>query len=491
MGNIMTTTVIKNASWVVAWDDAAGSHQYLKNTDVVFQGGRMTQVGGSFDRAADTVIHGEGLMVMPGLIDTHSHPMSEIVGRGFSEDVGNPKLGMSGLYDYMPAYGPVADGYLSAAEATYCELLLSGVTTLADLSVPYDGWVDLMAQSGLRSFVSPMFRSARWYTENGHEVKYQWAEDGGAAAFGRALKTIDKAMAHPSGRLSAIMTPSQIETCTPELFAQAKDAARERGIRVQTHAAQSMVEFNEITRRHGMTPIQWLRELDLLGPEFIIAHGIFLDTHSWVTWGSRDDLDILAESGSHIAHCPNVFFKHGIMLESFAEYRKRGINIGLGTDTFPHNIIEEMRLAGMLSRVATRRVEQSTSSQIFDAATIGGATLLGRDDIGRLKVGAKADLVLVDINHPAMRPVRDPVRSLIFTAADRAVRDVYIDGNLVVGYGKVLTMDHTKALDQLDGIRTRAEQKVPELDWGGRSGEQMSPLTFPVSKSQNDQCSPE
>jgi len=207
--------VIKNASWVVAWDDEAGSHHYLKNADVVFQGGRMTQVGGSFDGAADTVIHGEGLMIMPGLIDIHSHPMSEIVGRGFSEDVGNPKLGMSGLYDYMTAYEPAADGYRSAAEATYCELLLSGVTTLADLSVPYEGWVDegwvdLMAQSGLRGFVSPMFRSARWYTENGHEVKYQWDEDGGAAAFGRALKTIDKAMAHPSGRLSAIMTPSQI-----------------------------------------------------------------------------------------------------------------------------------------------------------------------------------------------------------------------------------------------------------------------------------------
>ena len=478
---MMTTTLIKNASWIVGWNEATGSHQYLNNGDVAFRGGQLIQVGGSFEEKADNVIPGEGLMVMPGLINVHSHPMSEIVSRGFSEDVGNPKLGMSGLYDYMPVYGPEADGYLPAAEATYCELLLSGVTTLADLSVPYSGWVELMAQSGLRGYVSPMFRSARWYSDNGYVVKYEWSEDGGMGAFERALKTVDQALSHPSGRLNAIVTPSQIETCTPELFARAKDAARERGIRLQTHAAQSTVEFNEITRRHGMTPIQWLQELDMLGPEFIIAHSIFLDTHSWINWGSRDDLNILADSGSHVAHCPNVFFKHGIMLESFAEYRDCGINIGIGTDTFPHNMIEEMRVAAMLSRVATQRVERSTSSQVFETATIGGAELLGREDIGRLKIGAKADLVLVDTNHVAMRPLRDPLRSLIFTAAERAVRDVYIDGNLVVSEGRVLTLDHQKALDQLDGIRQRAEQKVPELDWGGLSGEEKSPLVFPVA----------
>jgi len=476
----MTITLIQNASWIVSWDENTASHNYTRNGDVAFQDGTIIHVGNKYGGPVDTVVSGEGLMVMPGLVNTHSHPMSEIVSRGFSEDVGNPKLGMSGLYDYMPVYGPVEGDYNAAAEATYCELLLSGVTTLVDLSIPYPGWVELMVQSGLRSYVAPMFRSARWYSDNGYEVKYDWAEDGGIAAFNNALNTVDQALSDSTGRLNAIMTPSQIETCTPDLFNRAKDAARERNIRMQTHAAQSIVEFNEITKRHGITPIQYLKQLNLLGPDFIIAHGIFLDTHSWITWGSREDLDILADSGSHIAHCPNVFFKHGIMLESFAEYRKRGINIGIGTDTFPHNMIEEMRVGAMLSRVATRRVEESTSNEIFTAATIGGANLLGRDDIGRLKAGAKADLVLVDLGQPGMRPLRDPVRSLIFTAADRAVRDVYIDGNLVVKGGKVLTLDPQVALSELDDIRYRAEKRVPDLDWGGRTAEQISPLSFPL-----------
>ena len=105
---------------------------------------------------------------------------------------------------------------------------------------------------------------------------------------------------------------------------------------------------------------------------------------------------------------------------------------------------------------------------------------MGRDDIGRLAVGAKADLVLVDLKHPAMRPLRDPLRSLIFTAAERAVRDVYVGGQQVVRDGRVSTLDSAGALDRLDEVRRRAEARVPERDWAGRTGEELSPLSLPV-----------
>jgi cytosine/adenosine deaminase-related metal-dependent hydrolase len=479
------TTVIRNAAWLVAWDGMApGSGQrYMNDADLAFRGETIVHLGPGYDGPVGRELDGAGLCVLPGLIDVHAHPMSEPLSKGFSEDAGNPRLGWSGLYDVMPAYGPDEAGMRDCAEAAYAELLLSGVTTLVDLSVSYGGWLELAAQSGLRAVLAPMFRSARWYTDNGHEVKYDWSEDGGAAAFAGALAVVDRALDHESGRLGAMITPSQVDTCTPELLRRAKAAAEERAVPLHTHAAQSLVEFREMTRRHGLTPIQWLETLGVLGPGTIIAHAIFLDDHSWITWGTKRDLDILAQSGAAVAHCPNNFLRHGILLESFARYRAAGIDIGIGTDTYPHNMIEELRLAALLGRVPPRSLVGATTAEVFEAATLGGARLLGRDDIGRLAVGAKADLVLVDLEHPAMRPVRDPLRSLVFSAAERAVRDVYVGGEQVVRDGRVLTLDRAGALDRLDGVRRRAEARVPERDWAGRSGEELSPLALPVMEA--------
>nr|NIS43046.1 amidohydrolase family protein [Desulfuromonadales bacterium] len=258
-------------------------------------------------------------------------------------------------------------------------------------------------------------------------------------------------------------------------------AARERKVPLQIHASQSLVEFQEITRRHGMTPLQWLASLGLLGPDTIIAHCIFIDSHSWIYWGERDDFQRLVESGAAVAHCPNVFVRHGMLLESFARYRQAGIRLGIGTDTFPHNMLEEMRLACLLSRIPERRVEGSTTADVFAAATLGGAQALGREDIGRLAPGAKADLVLVDLDTPTMQPLRDPLRSLIFAAADRAVRDVYVDGRQVVRGGEVVTLDLTDALERLEGLRQKAESEVSAKHWSGGSGHEVAPLTLPLA----------
>ena len=477
------TTVIRNAAWLVAWDPVTGGHRYLKDADLAFQGETIAYLGPHYDGPAAREIDGAGLCVLPGLIDVHAHPMSEPLSKGFSEDAGNPRLGWSGLYEFMPAYGPEPADMHDCAEVAYAELLLSGVTTLVDLSVPYPGWLELAARSGLRAVLAPMFRSARWYTDNGHEVKYEWSEDGGATAFAAALEVVDRALGHDSGRLGAMITPAQVDTCTPELLQRAKTAAEERGVRFHIHAAQSLVEFREMTRRHGLTPIQWLESLGVLGPATIIAHAIFLDDHSWITWGTDRDLDVLAGSGASVAHCPVNFVRRGILLESFARYRAAGIDIGIGTDTYPHNMIEELRLAAVLARVPARGLTGATTGAIFEAATLGGARLLGRDDIGRLAVGAKADLVLVDLANPAMRPLRDPLRSLIFTAAERAVRDVYVGGQQVVRDGCVSTLDSAGALDRLDEVRRRAEDRVPERDWAGRTGEELSPLSLPVMEA--------
>ena len=474
------TTLIKNAAWAVAWDAARGGHRYLKDADIAFAGNKIAFVGTRYGGKADEVIDGRALMVMPGLVNIHSHPYSEPLSKGFSEDGGNPRMGLSGLYDFMPAYGPDESGKLACAEVAYAELLRSGVTTLVDISSPYDGWLDLIAKSGLRGVLAPGFRSARWYTANGREVRYEWNADGGKGAMEKALELVDQALNHPTGRLSAMIMPAQVDTCTPKLLRAAKAAAEERGATLQIHASQSIVEFNEMTRRHGVTSLQWLDSLGMLGPNTIVSHAIFLDSHSWIRWGTRKDLDILARTGASVAHCPTVFVRHGMLLEHFNRYREAGINLGIGTDTFPHNMLEEMRMAALCGRAASRQLEIVQTGDVFHAATVGGAKALGRDDIGRLAVGAKADLVLIDLDQPTMKPVRDPLRSLVHSAADRAVKDVYVAGIKVVADGRVLTLDYEGAAERLVAAAAKAEAAVPNLDWAKRTGRELSPLSFPL-----------
>jgi cytosine/adenosine deaminase-related metal-dependent hydrolase len=474
----MATTVVRDCDWIVAWID--GAHTYLRGGDVAWQDGVLAQVGGRWQGAADTAVSGRGRLVMPGLVDLHSHPSLEPAYRGVREEHGVRGHYMSGLYERSCAFWPDEAGQKAAAEVAYCELLLSGVTALADLSGPYDGWIELMARSGLRGFVAPWFASARWKLENDHDLQFTWAKDDGRAAFDRALALADEAGRHPSGRLSGVIFPAQIETCSPTLLKDAMAAALARKLPITTHASQSVNEFLEIVKRTGKTPVQYAADLGILHPSMTLAHCIFIDDHSWLHWRTHNDVALLAETGTSIAHCPTPFARYGAMLEDFGRYRRAGINLGVGTDTTPHNMIEEIRWAVILCKTASGDVHGTKLSDVFHAATVGGAKALLRDDIGRLAPGCRADLVLVDIDEPWMQPARDPLRSLVFHAADRAVRDVFVDGTQVVRDRTVLTLDRALALAQLAEAQARMLEAAPSRDYAHRRAEEIAPLTFPV-----------
>ena len=342
-----TTTVIRNADVVVAWDASAGQHTYLGGADIAYSGGTLTFVGRGYDGAADEVVDGAGLMVMPGLVNIHSHPSSEPMNKGFTDEVGSPGLYNSSLYEYLPIFRPDAEAVPSCVRVALSELLLSGVTTVADLSMAHPGWLDLLAESGMRVCVAPMFRSARWYTKNGHLVEYEWSETAGEKAMEEALRLVERAEQHECGRLFGMVVPAQIDTVAPGLLKESSQEARARGLSWQIHAAQSVVEFHEITRRHGLTPIGWLDSLGVLNDRAIIGHGIFLDHHPSTPWHTDTDLKRLAETGTTVAHCPTVFARRGVTLKHFGRYKRSGVNMGLGTDTYPHNMLDEMRLVGL------------------------------------------------------------------------------------------------------------------------------------------------
>jgi 5-methylthioadenosine/S-adenosylhomocysteine deaminase len=477
----MPTTVIRNADWMVAWDETAKRQVFRRGVDLAFDGDTIRFVGKGYAGAADRTIDGKDCFVLPGLINIHSHPEHEPAYRGIREEHGLPGMYMTGLFERSQAYSASDDAFRGAsAEFAYCELLKSGVTSLVDISPAWDGWVELMAKSGLRSFLAPGFASARWRLENDHTLAYDWDEARGKTRFAAALKLIDGLAKHPSGRLSGVVSPSQIDTCTESLLRDAHAAARERKLPFTVHCAQAVNEVQEMLHRHGKTSIQWAHELGLLARGTILGHALFIDTHSWIRWHSKRDLAILAETGSAVAHCPSPFVRYGHVMENLGDYLRAGVTVGLGTDVSPHNLIEEMRKAAVLARVAARDIRAVSTADILHAATVGGATALMRDDLGRLAPGKKADLAIVDLKHPHMMPARDPLRSLVYHAADRAVRDVFVDGKQVVEAGKVLTMDQAAAGERLTEAQLRMMEEVPQHDYLKRRADQITPLSLPL-----------
>ncbi len=477
----MTTTVIRDCAWIVAWDPVAGTHVYHQGGDVAFRDGDLTQVGGRHDGPADNEIDGRHRMVMPGLVNLHAHPMGGSLDKGTFDEVGAPAQYGHALYHLSPLLEDDAEGIAANTRLALAELMLSGVTTVTDLGRARDGWLDLMADTGIRAVIGAGFREARWVDVGGHRVDYAWDAEAGRRAYETAVATLEEVERHPSGRLSPMMTPSQVETVSPDLLREAHALATERGWKFQVHAAQTMVEVHEMLRRHGMGAVRFLDSLGILDERVILGHAIYLDHHDWNPLRTSDEVAILAERGVTVAHCPTVFGRTGMTLQTFGRYARAGIRLGIGTDSFPHNMLEEMRHVGYFARITAGDVHDHTTTQVFDAATVGGADALGRPDLGRLAVGAKADLVLVDVTHPAMRPAREPIRSLIIQAADRAVTDVYVDGRQVVRDGRCVHIDLETEAALVEEAQARALARVPGLDAEGRSIDTIAPRVYPLA----------
>jgi cytosine/adenosine deaminase-related metal-dependent hydrolase len=139
-----------------------------------------------------------------------------------------------------------------------------------------------------------------------------------------------------------------------------------------------------------------------------------------------------------------------------------------------------MRLASLLGRITSRSVHSVSSADVLHAATVAGAAAVQDSEIGRLSTGSKADIVLVDLDHPLMQPIRDPLRGLLYGAADRAVRDVFVDGRLIMQSGKPLFLDFESAAAELRLAQERMLAGAPKLDFLSRTADEIVPLSLPV-----------
>jgi len=471
----MSRLLFKDISVLVAWNEAAQAHETRENVNLLVDGSVISSIGKDVGDPDATVISARGKLVLPGFVNIHTHPAHEPLNKGLSEEVGTPTMGMSSLYEFLHLMNADPDTHRAAALLAIWEMLKSGVTTFVDYSPPRPNWLADVAGTGIRTVVGPMFRDGRWKMTASDRVDYLWDPGAGKDAYDHALSILDAAAAHPSGKLSGMMAPAQIDTCTPELLELCADEARRRKIPIQIHAAQSVVEFDAIWSRHGVTPIKWLANTGMLAPDLIIGHAIYLDQHSRIQRPPYADMELLAQSGASVAHCPIQFGRRGNTLENFGLYRRNGINVAIGTDTYPHNFLEEMRWASVLSRVSARDVRSTSLTDIFRAGTVGGADALGRKDIGRLAPGMAADLVMADLNHPMMMPTRDPVSALLYSALDRAVTDVFVGGDHIVRDGEVLTIDIGAVLAQVREGYAHAVEKIPQQDYASRTIEDIAP----------------
>jgi len=167
-------------------------------------------------------------------------------------------------------------------------------------------------------------------------------------------------------------------------------------------------------------------------------------------------------------------------MQSYPRYLKAGVNVALGTDTFPQDMLHEMRVAATLGKVADGDARVATARDVFTSATLGGARALGREDLGRIAPGARADLVLVRLDSLGMAPVRDPLRNLVYSATREDVETVLVDGRVVLEGGRVPGVDEARLARDVQAAAERLWAQTGARDWAGRGPDEISPPSCPA-----------
>ena len=454
-------------------------HRLLRNVDLVLRDDRVEAIGGHVRGAFDREIDASRQLVAPGFVNLHVHSGSTVPTRLVTERR-YPALFNASYLAFSPRRGARPIGSWERADAgglaTAIELLKAGCTTVVDLGQGIDpaAMVAIYGQLGLRAYLAPGFRSGAHVFVAGRLV-IDWLPDEGRAALQQAVAFIERYAGSYGGRIQGMLFPYQGDTCSDQLLRETKVAARTLGVRIQMHAAQSLFELHEMVRRTGRTTIQHFAGLGFLGPEVILAHCPFITGHPATGLPGDEDLRLLAAHGVTVCHNPTTLLRRGHLLFSFDRYRAAGVNLALGTDHFPRDMFQEMRLASIMGKVAEGDPGAADSLAVYHAATIGGADALGRPDLGRVFPGAKADLVVVDLNRLGALPRRDPVQDLVLCGQPSDIQLVIIDGRVVCERGQVPGIDEEQVAAALQANAEEIYASVPEWHATGATVEEMAP----------------
>jgi len=430
---ILSGTVVADASTLVR-DGAV----VVEGSEVVAVGDRAALVDrypGHREESYD--------VLAPGQVGAHVHSVQSL-GRGIADDT---EL-LDWLFDYiLPMEATLAaDEMEVAAKLGYLELIESGTTTAIDhLSVAHaDRAFEAAGEMGVRGVLGKVLMDRR-------------SPEGLLEDTGEALAETERLIREYhgtcGGRIRYAVTPRFAVSCTEACLRGSRELADEYdGVRIHTHASENRSEIATVEADTGMRNVHWLDEVGLTGEDVVLAHCV---------WTDESEREVLAETGTHVTHCPSSNMKLASGVAPVPDYLDRGINVALGNDGPPcNNTLDpftEMRQASLLGKIDQLDPTVTPAGTLFEMATVNGAKAAGFDRLGKLREGWRADVIGLRTDVTRATPLHDVLSHLVYGARASDVQFSMVDGEVLMRDGEVLVAD-------ADAIRSRAEEIAGDLD---------------------------
>ena len=389
-----------------------------------------------------------GKAILPGFINSHTHTVLTVL-RGTVEDMEG-----DAVYGYMTpiSFAMKPDERAAMAKLGCLEAIHSGTTTLVDPFRHVTDYARKMAETGLRLFLSENVADA--LTLKIRSGIYEYDRAWGEQSLERTIQLIEKHHNTYNGRLQCQIAAHAPDNCSPWVLERLIDLAKKYRLRRTIHLAQSRGEVAQVRKLWGKTPAEYLQENGWLGPDLVAAH--------W-TFCTEKDIEILAGSGTHMAHCPANSSRRGPHRALFKNILESRINIALGTDNMTEDVFHALKIGLILYRGGLGGGVTPNPQLLLDAATRHGALALARqDDLGSIEPGKTADLIVIDLNRAHLRPILNLTSNLVHYGHPGAVESVMVDGEFVKFEGKVLTMDEDEVIKSAQEATESAWRRLQE-----------------------------
>jgi len=416
---------------------ASDMPELIEQGYVAIKDGKITAMGPMSEladaREAVKIIDAEGRLVVPGLVNCHTHaPMTLF--RGLADDL---EL-MTWLHEHIfPAEAKSVNPEMVywCSKLAAAEMILSGTTTVADGYFLEDRVADAFIESGIRSVAA---QGVLDFPAPGVPDPSQ-----NVAA---AAEFIERWQGKNSLLTPAVFCHSPY-TCSPETLKNVKEMAREKKVKLFLHLSETRAEVEQIEEQHGTTPVPYLENLGILDNDTVCVHCVWLED---------EEIKILARTGTHVATCPQSNMKLGSGIAPLKEMLAAGICVGLGTDSCASNnrldMFIEMDMCAKIHKAKALDPTVLPAQHVLRMATSGGAAILGLGEkIGSLEPGKEADLILVDIRQPHLLPFYNP-DLLVYGAGGADVSMAIVSGKLVMQDRKILTFDVDEAMAKVQEL---------------------------------------
>ncbi|MER5438015.1 amidohydrolase [Streptomyces sp. NPDC002790] len=406
----------------------------LADGAVAVRDGEIVAVGPTDElrarHAASDTIDASGGLVLPGLINTHTHLAMTLL-RGTADDVTLQEF----LGRVVPAESRLLDPttVTAAVRVAVAESVRSGVTSALDMYWFHEAAEEAARAAGWRLHTGPLFMDVPEPPDGRpYKERMEWAR---RELAGRPAGTRPVVFAHSTYTLS----PEQLVEC----FA----LAREFGALIHLHAAENAAEVAGVEVAHGRRPVELLESLGLLGPDVVLAHAVDL---------TGGEIAAIARAGASVAHCPVSNLKLGCGIAPVPRLLSAGVTVGLGTDgavsSNTLDVLGAVRQAALVHK-ADGDPTAVGAEQAVRMATIEGARALGLGDrLGSLEVGKRADLAVLDLKRPHLTPRHDPYAMLAYAAQASDVRDTVVDGRVLMRDRTLTTLDEGAVLADLEAL---------------------------------------